>query len=409
MEVTSFRHMAAKLHHSACYMVDAVFERAHSTSKPESLLCFEGGWAATVYRSWDFPDRILQAWDELAHQYGDIGIFLESGWFEQWWRAMGQKGELFVTVVEQAGRVAGIFPCWIAPGGRVQALADGYHYDFLFAESQRERTLDCFIQAVLRHTNGSAYFHWFPRTSNTPVLLKSRFQKKLIPVGTYACPYAPFIDLATTSWVEYTASLHSKLKNNLRKGRKRAEQEGELSFAVITQSHLLNDVMTELFDVEYRSWKGAQGTAIRCSEDTESLYRGVAQWAMKKGCLYIFTLRLNGRLIAFDLCVSGGRTLFAMKTGYDQELAARFSPGNLMRYRLIEYLFQTEQFDRYDFLGPFYPWKREWTSQANTSTSVEIYPRTVSGWGAYLRKYGWKEPLRRLPYLDRVAKKLRGR
>src|SRR5579883_2126234 len=109
MEVTSFRHMAAKLHHSACYMVDAVFERAHSTSKPESLLCFEGGWAATVYRSWDFPDRILQAWDELAHQYGDIGIFLESGWFEQWWRAMGQKGELFVTVSSKPGEWRGSF------------------------------------------------------------------------------------------------------------------------------------------------------------------------------------------------------------------------------------------------------------------------------------------------------------
>lgn len=377
---------------------------------------FERGWQTRVFTEWTFPDSILAAWDELARGYGDIGVFLESGWLEQSWSAVERTGRLFVTVVEHAGKVVGVFPCWIGADGRLRALVYETHFDFLVLAERRDEVLDRFLD-VLHQTGlfGGAYFEGFPRSSAVVPALERRLRSRGVLtrskggfVGRYSRPYAPFIDLRATTMEQYTDALHSKLKSNLRKGGKRALREGDVTFEVLRQPQSLDELLAELFEVEYRSWKGDRGSAIKCDPDAKRFYQAMARWAAARGCLYVFCLRLDGRLLAFDLCVAGGRTMFAFKTGYDQSFAARLSPGNQMRYRVIQYLFGTGQFDCYDFLGPFYPWKLEWTSQANTSTSLELYAPGIAGWYAYFRRYGWKAPLKRSRLLAELARRLRG-
>ncbi len=387
-------------------MASAALYNDHPSTQ---LIPFDSGWRAQIFTEWVFPLPILAAWDEMAGGYGDAGVFLETGWFEQWWSSMGQKGQLFVVVVERADRVQGIFPCWIGPEGGLRALADDFHYDFLVSREYPEDTVDRFIE-VLRRANLPlpAYFQNFAIGSVAAPLLRARLRSRGIPTGAYSRPSAPYIDLSNLTRQTLDEKLHSKLKNNIRKGRKRAEREGDLSFAVVRRPDDLDSIITELFDVEFRSWKGQQGTAMKCVPEKDAFYRGIARWALTKEYLYIFTLRLNGQLIAFDFCIASATTMFALKTGYDQTVAGRFSAGNIMRYQLLEYL-SSAGFARYDFLGPCYPWKLEWTSQNNTATSLEVYPRTPKGWYGYLRKYGWKAPLRRSQRLLTIAAGVRGR
>jgi CelD/BcsL family acetyltransferase involved in cellulose biosynthesis len=220
-------------------------------------------------------------------------------------------------------------------------------------------------------------------------------------------PFAPFVDLRSSSWEQYYSALHPKLRNNLRKGRRRAERDGALSFEVIRRPDSLEALLTELLDVEFRSWKGAQGTAMKCDPRSERFYSAVAEWAMARDSLAIFVLRLDGRMVAFDLCVIGGRTIFALKTGFDETAAARFSPGNLMRAQLIESLYRSGEFDRYDFLGLCFPWKLEWTPLSNTLAWMEIYPPTVAGRIVYFLKRGWKLPLKRSVRLMKALRRIR--
>jgi CelD/BcsL family acetyltransferase involved in cellulose biosynthesis len=376
---------------------------------PVEVLAFEQGWRASTFSEWDFPDHVLGAWDDLAREHGDVGVLLESGWFEQWWSAMGQGGRLFVVVIEHHGAITGIFPCWVTPVGRLEALADDFHYDLLVSRNEVRETLAHFVNVVqaARRTL-PACLQNFSGSSRFRKALEDQLRSSRTPVGVYSRPSAPYVDTRTTSWEAYADGLHSKLKNNLKKGRRRASRDGELSFEIIRQPQSLDAILKELFEVESRGWKGAQGTAIKCVPEKEAFYRGIAEWAMLTKHLYIFALRLNDQMIAFDFCVLGGRTMFALRTGYDQTLAARFSPGNLMRYQVMEYVFGSG-LDRYDFLGPAYPWKLEWTTSVNTCVSLEIYPPTVAGWCGYFRKYGWKKPLKRSKRLVELAKSLRQR
>jgi CelD/BcsL family acetyltransferase involved in cellulose biosynthesis len=367
------------------------------------VLSFPGGWRARIFTRWNFPRTVLKTWDDMALQCGDVGVFLESGWFEQWWSAMGRRGTLFVVIVEHGSEIRGVFPCWIAPGGRIQGLVDDFHYDFLIAPEQRSRTLACFVETIRRY-GGSALFHNFPVSSDTPRALARTLWSRLVPAGLYAHAAAPYVPTSEETWTSYVDSLHSKLRNNLKKGRRRAEHDGTLLFEVVRRPESLDSLLDELFEVEARSWKGKQGTAIKSASETEKFYRAVARRAMDQDSLFIFTLRLNDAVIAFDLCVAGATTMFALKTGYDQSVASRFSPGNLMRFRVLEFLFQEQQFRSYDFLGPSYPWKLEWTALTNTATSLEVYPRSLAGWARYMRKYGWKAPLKRAKPLLTVAR-----
>ena len=395
------------------YMTSAM---AQTCTSPARVIYFEDGWQARIFTNWTFPESILAAWDELAHGYGDIGVFLQSGWLQQSWAAIERTGRLFVIVMEHREKVVGVFPCWIRPDGRLRALVYETHFDFLVLPNLSDQVLDRFLD-VLHQTGllGGACFEGFPRSSAVVPALERRLRSRGIPgrskggfVGRYSRPHAPFIDLRATTMEQYTAALHSKLKRNLQQGGKRAQREGVVSFEVLRQPQSLDELLAELFEVEYRSWKGDGGSAIKCDPEATRFYQAMTRWAVAKGCLYVFCLRLDGRLIAFDLCVAGGRTMFAFKTGYDQSFAAKLSPGNQMRLRVIEYLFATGQFDCYDFLGPVYPWKLEWTSQANIATSLELYSHDIPGWYAYFRKYGWKVPFRRSRRLAELARRLRG-
>jgi hypothetical protein len=365
------------------------------------------GWQTAVYREWDFPQHVLAAWERLALAYGDLGIFLRAGWFKEWWLAMGRTGRLFVAVVEYEDQVKGIFPCWIAPPGRLQALADDFHFDFLLTQDRREQTLDRFLDAVRgEHLPIPASISNFPATSSVAPLLEARLWTQRMPVGRFSGPWSPHLDLRLRTWAEYTAGLRTKLKSNINRRRRLAEKEGTVEFAVIRRPESLEALLTEIFAVEYNSWKGAEGTAIQCSDSTESLYRGAARWGMAEDRLYLFTLRFDGRMVAFDFCLAADNSIFLLKTGYDESFA-KFSPGILLRYEALRHLFENTGFEMFDFLGPWYEWKKEWTNTGNTYTSFEIYPPTPAGWIAYFLKYGWKEPLKKSERAVEFARRFR--
>lgn len=393
-------------------MVEVAAEIANPAA-PALVIKLRKDWSALVYPDWELPSRILQAWETLVDQYGDAGVFLHYGWLQQWWSAFGGGRSLRIFVIERGGKVCGIFPCWSATDSQgkflLHSMTGEVPYDFLVAPDEPAQTVAAFLETVLKLRPAAATFEGFCSTCANGRIFDAEFHKAPGFVGCYRHAYAPFIDLHTGTFEQYTATLHSRLKRNLRKGRRMAEQAGDLSFEILRRPQSLERLMTELFDLEYRSWKGEQNSAIKCDPAKKRFYRAMARWVMERGCLYIFALRLNGHVIAFDLCIAGGRTIFILKTAYDQSLSAGFSPGNLMRFRAIEYLFQTGQFDRYDFLGACDPWKLEWASQATAWSSLELYPRTLAGCYAWFLKYGWKEPFKRSPMLAAALLRIRSR
>ncbi len=354
------------------------------------------GWSARCFRSWDFPPEVLDAWSSLAEARGDAAVFLDPAWFGNWWKAFGAEGALFVVALEWKGRTRALFPLLrrTSPGGKIvlSSLSNdhSFYYDFLLpAGAEEEGALSAFAE-FLRRTGPARrlVLEGLSGESATGGLLQAALGREGFPVQRESWPFAPRVEVKGT-WEEYERGLHPKLLNNLKKGRRRAEREGTLSFETVRNSPRLDALLDEAFRVEDQGWKGRQGTSIRAGERTEFFYRSLAGEAARRGAFRLYVLRWNGRIIAFDYCLARGRTLFALKTGYDQS-AASFSAGNLMRRELLRTLFADREFVRYDFLGPVYPWKMEWNAAGGRYEWFYVYPPDWRGRVEHLCRHGWK-------------------
>lgn len=353
------------------------------------------GWRAEIFDSWDFPLDLVQRWDGLAQAYGDKGIFLRIGWLQTWWSVFGGDGRLFIVVLYSENTVRGIFPCWITPEGYVDGTTNEVYYDFLVADSHRADTIARFVRLLDRTRRSRAHFPYLSQLEANGPLLEDRLRRGHYPFWKWEQQYGARVDVSKPSWEEVEGTFHSKLRNNLKKGRRRAEKEGVLTFAEVSNPDAVEAALGEAFGVEGSGWKAAKGTAIILSESKSAWYRSISLWAARQGALRIYLLRLGGRLIAFDLDIVSGHTVFALKTGFDEEVATRFSAGNLMRYELLKHLWAHPDIHRYDFLGPTYAWKLEWTQDTDTCTDVSMYPKSLRGWMDYMAQHGWKQPLKR--------------
>jgi len=118
------------------------------------------------------------------------------------------------------------------------------------------------------------------------------------------------------------------------------------------------------FDIENRSWKGARGTSVLRSPGMFAFYLGQARALARYGELELALLKLDDRPIAFayGMCAKG--VYRSYKVGYDPEFAP-FSPGQLLRYRLLERFFRDERYRGVEYITP---------TPAHLRWRPELYP-----------------------------------
>lgn len=126
------------------------------------------------------------------------------------------------------------------------------------------------------------------------------------------------------------AHVRGKKRKELRRQHKRLAEEGVLSFSRCESDDGLDAWIEEFFDLEQRGWKGTNGSALACSDDTRALFGNVLRGAARVGKLERLDLRLNDRPIAMLANFLTPPGAFSFKTAFDEDYA-RFSPGVLLQ------------------------------------------------------------------------------
>ena len=96
----------------------------------------------------------------------------------------------------------------------------------------------------------------------------------------------------------------------------------------------------QFLGLEKRSWKGAEGTAILCSERDTAFTRRLIGDLAAEGNASVALLRLDGRVIAAQVVMYCGPTAYTWKIAFDAEFA-KYSPGAVLIDKLTEQLFAT--------------------------------------------------------------------
>ncbi len=126
------------------------------------------------------------------------------------------------------------------------------------------------------------------------------------------------------------------------------------------------------FEIEHRSWKGGQRSSVLSQPGMLGYYIEQGRRLAAAGCLRLSFLEHRGQPIAFEYGLTGKGTYYSYKVGYDQRFAD-LTPGQLLRFELLQRFFADPACTLVDFAGPLCRATSAW------STRVEPVGRVVIG------------------------------
>lgn len=311
-------------------------------------------------------------WERLAQRV-DAPPFLWPGWFSALWHAFG-KGRLQIITAYEHDHLIGVLPLRRCHG-TLSSLTNS-HTPFFGFLAANERAVKQLSQVL---------FSQRPRRVNLSFLSPADIGVSPFCTAASAAHYRVFTELRQRApyvntdggWDAYESGLRRKFRSELRRRRRRLEEEGQLTLEVYEGTQKLSELLEDGFRIEGSGWKEAEGTSINSQPSTRRFYTEVARWAAERGWLRLAFLRLDGRVLAFDYCLEHNDIHYLLKTGYDPTYR-RFAPGMIIRYLMLARAFSS-QTSIYNFLGEYYGWKREWTSAQQATLSLRMFAPTALG------------------------------
>jgi CelD/BcsL family acetyltransferase involved in cellulose biosynthesis len=345
-------------------------------------------------------ESVSEEWDGLADDVS-ASPFVRPGWVSAWWRSFG-RGGLWAITVRNDGRLTGIVP-FVCEGAVLHSPTNSETSFFGFVVEGREsaeRLASALLSYRVRRWDIS---FMDPGDWGFRYLQREARSRQLRTINR-SISRSPYLD-TTNDWDTFEASVDTKLRSEVRRRRRRLGEQGDLSLEIAQGPEHLDSLLEEGFRVERSGWKGEYGTAIDSDPRTSRFYRDVARWAAERGWLLLAFLRLDGRPIAFDLCLEADGVHYLLKTGFDHEYKSA-APGVLLRAMMLERAF-AGPVDRYEFLGTVEGannrWKLDWTDQCHDRLRFSAFAPSFAGKAeSWAMRYGIPLAVRSRASLGRI-------
>ncbi len=201
------------------------------------------------------------------------------------------------------------------------------------------------------------------------------WQRPLFDIG--------YIDIhgaqAPADFATYQANWSGNFRRQMRKMVRRAEEVGGVQLEVQrpTNSAELQQLLQRGFAVEDRSWKGTAGSSILKQPQVFQFYIDQATLLMQTGQLELAYLTHQGTDIAFEYGWFSKGVYFTPKVGMDDNFR-HLSPGQLIRYLLLEQFFNDPTRQVFDFMGPLAEATSKWITGQYPVTQLII---STGNWG----------------------------
>lgn len=351
-------------------------------------------------------DALEPVWDRVVAGARMAHPFLEYCWARTWWECFGAGSRLHILVVWRGEEPVAIAPMMVStvrmmgvPLRRMGLLYNAHVPRAGFLVAEESEAVYRTIWRHLTHCGGwdVLQLSQLPEGSLDLECMARMAAEGEFSSGMWASGESPYIAL-DGCWDSYLAGLSSKHRTNLRNRRKRISLLGELRAESVTGGSELENALEDGFRIEAAAWKGAKGTAIACSPELRRFYGRFAERAAERGWLRLNFLRVGERRVAFDYSLRYKGRVFLLKLGYEPELSV-YSPSGLLLSMVLEDAFRTG-IARYEFLGDFMDWKRNWARESTAHRWLYIFSRgSARARAAHLLKF------RMLPLVKRLARR----
>lgn len=319
----------------------------------------------------------LRALEELAPEWDRLADRVEAtpwerpGWISAWLRAFAADAEVHLVEERRADRLAGVLPL-VRRHGMVESPTNWHTPEFAAIAESDEVAL-ALAAAALRDRPRRLSIGWIQTEKLEPLRIAA--VSAGYRVAERPLMRSPFLDLETAR--AEASAVGSPLRipraAAVRRQRRKLAALGEL----VVDVSCTTDELDAGFRVEGSGWKEREGTAIASQAETLGFYGEVAHWAVERGTLRLFFVRLDSRPIAFVFALEEEKRLYYVKGGFDPEFR-RFGPGIIVTHAMIEYA-NEKGLQRFEFLGGEDPWKLEWTDDVREVRLFQAFAPTARG------------------------------
>lgn len=328
------------------------------------------GVEVTVIRGAEAFATLAAEWDALARTL-DVVPFLRPDWFRLWWDSFG-RGSPRVFTARRGGVLVGVLPLR-GRAGMLLSMSNAHTPWFDAIAVDHEVASSLWRAAIGRARRRLEVVALRQHPPGIEVLTRASDSVGCLPWIRNGVAI-PYIDIASTTWDDYTAGLSKNLRKQVRRSIRRLEDDAPARLDVVAASQR-DDALEEIFRIEASGWKGDRGTAMANRADTRAFYTGLAAWLASEGWLRLMLLHHDDRPIAFEFIVDHAGTWFPLKAGFDDALAAN-SPGLITQWMVLEAAFAAG-IARYDYSGEALEYTSRWTEDAGRSYRVDVFAPVV--------------------------------
>lgn len=213
-----------------------------------------------------------------------------------------------------------------------------------------------------------------------PISLSVTQQDPLFTEHPGSDPRLEVLDYVSTGWIDVTGSYDEfwqsrgkNLRQNLRKQRRRLEEQGHrLRFDFLESAAAVDAALLEFSVLESAGWKAALGTAIAPDNAQGDFYRNMLADAAAAGRAFACRLTLDDKPVAVDFGLRDSNSLVILKTTYDETFKG-CSPAQLLHEQAFECIFQRRLARTVEFYGKLMEWHSRWTDKSRTLYHVNFF------------------------------------
>jgi CelD/BcsL family acetyltransferase involved in cellulose biosynthesis len=195
---------------------------------------------------------------------------------------------------------------------------------------------------------------------------------------------SPIVDTTGTLDEYRETTTRGKWHKNLRRLYRKLQRDHAAQLDLIEAPSDLDTELTEGFAVESSGWKREAGTAVLSRPENEAYYRSLARRFHDRGELRVSSIRVDGRMIAWDLGILRSNRLYSPKSGYLEEFRS-LGPGLILELAMIERCFELD-LDAHELLGADDEYKLRFSNSERRHRYFRAYARRP----AQALRYAWR-------------------
>jgi CelD/BcsL family acetyltransferase involved in cellulose biosynthesis len=340
------------------------------------------------------------SWDDLWRRSDATLPTLRAELVAQWLEHFAPQNDFRALVVENQGqavaalplfgrKLAGLVPAVGMPSNEWSSCGDL----LLDPTADADAAVDLLVAALRRLPWPLAWFDEAPLETRRWQSLQQAFARAAVATDRRVHYRVGYVEIGP-DWEAYRQTWSGKHRQKMAWATRQTQQIGDLEF--VLRSRLAPESVGQWLrrglEIEDRSWKGQAGSSVLRTPGMFRFFLRQAEQLARWDALELGFLRCGEHEVAFVYGMNAKGVFHSCKIGYDPQYA-RLSPGQLLRYCLLEQLHAGTQCRQLDFQGPMTDAHRVWKPATYAVGRLSAAPGPLLG-RLLLRTYQRVRPCR---------------